>query len=277
MSDINNTLCGILENIDALYRMVDELKSIKRSLVTNLFLDTNTLSDLIDNNEIHYEYVPGNCLNLFIEEWDFCHLYFFMTSPNEYQAPKSDGMMICELFFNREDDDNRILIDSLNKAGFSEYASYHRWLKTRQEETAATTRYAINKGQEKGFYDLLLKNFDVLSDHVPQKNEFETYIKDKECYSAVDSETGKLLGGLIFSKKGNVETEEFVFTDPEYRHRGLASALHENWYNSNKVSKTRYMAWIRDDNQASIGLHRKFAYERQKMYKVTMKRSKDGR
>ena len=277
MSEINNTLSGFLENTDALYEMINELKSVKRSLITNLFLDTNALSDLIDNNEIYYEYAPGNCLNLFIEEWDFYHLYFYMTDPNEYQAPKSDRTMICELFFNREDDDNRILIDNLNKAGFSEYASYHRWLKTRQEETAVTTGHMIKKGQEKGFYDLLIKNFDVFSDHVPQKDEYKTYIKDKECYSAVDSETAKLLGGLIFSKKGNVETEEFVFIDPEYRHRGLASALHENWYNSNKESKIRYMAWIRDDNQASIGLHQKYAYERQKVYKVTMKRSKDGR
>lgn len=46
--------------------------------------------------------------------------------------------------------------------------------------------------------------------------------------------------------------------------------MHSIWYYRNQNPNTKYVAWIRDDNEASIRLHRKYDYEMQNTYKITM-------
>lgn len=269
-------ISGRIESISHLYGLINELKSFKRRLTTNVFLSEQALEDLIKEDGLEYEYVPGGYLNIFVREWDHLRLYFYLSDVRNYQVSRSEETVVCDLFFNREDEKNGELISAFEKEDFLRYAMYHRWLRT-ETVTDSMSDDQIVEGQAEGFYELLRGCFDIYSDYVPQPDLFADYMKDKIVYSAVDTDTGRLAGGLVVSEKGEVQTEEFVFTDPGFRAQGIASKLHRKWYESCGGSIRRFMAWIRDDNDASIDLHRKFAYEKQNMYKITMKRSGYGR
>lgn len=98
-------------------------------------------------------------------------------------------------------------------------------------------------------------------------------------FGAVDKETGDTAGGMVVSSKGHVYTEEFVFTDARMRKRGIASELHQYSYERNNDCNCKFIAWIRDDNEASKKLHTKYRYEKQSSYKITLKkeRQQNGR
>lgn len=83
-----------------------------------------------------------------------------------------------------------------------------------------------------------------------------------------------LAGGLVVAINGKQRTNN------EFRNRGLASYLHNSWYSSTGINDAiKYVAWIRDDNVASIRLHSRFGHIRQDTCKITMQKGieKDGR
>lgn len=69
---------------------------------------------------------------------------------------------------------------------------------------------------------MLKDSFDIYSDYVPEYDKFDTYIKNRVIISITNQEKNELIGGLVITVKGDVQTEEFVFTKSCVQGSGVA-------------------------------------------------------
>lgn len=193
---------------------------------------------------------------------------------NEYQVIDIGKTIICDLIFTKYDIKNNALADEMRNQGFERYATYHKWvLKQKRNHFAAVNVFdGVYNNDFASFFELLKDNFDPYSDCMPDEENAENYLREKICFSALNPDTNQLVGGMVVTKQGNVQTEEFVFVHQDFRKRGIASSLHAYWYEHNLNENTQFVAWIRDNNLASEQLHIKYSYVKQDTYKITMKK-----
>lgn len=272
MIEASREASGEMDSIDALHRMVSELKKAKRRLLSNMFLGEKEVESLIKNKHVYYTYMPCRYLNLWYSERDFVRLYFYIVDMDSYKAINEEKI-ICELYFPGLNANNALLEKVFEDRGFKVYASYHKWIarNIQPKRPKGNMGYRIVCGQPEGFAEAVNLNFDIYSDHVPVKSDMEAYLRQNRLYALSDG-SNMLAGGLIVAVNGRIQTEEYVFVRKECRGKGLALFLHNFWYESQKEQDILYVAWIRDDNVASIGLHMGLGYLRQDAYKLTLQK-----
>ncbi len=69
--------------------------------------------------------------------------------------------------------------------------------------------------------------------------------------------------------------DNFVFVVPAFRGLGLSRLLHNTLYKKYAHEKVRYAAWIGENNERSIELHKSFNYKKWDHLKVTFLREAD--
>lgn len=270
--DESGKIGGGIDSLEHLYQMIAELKSVKRRLTTNMLMDDESLQNLVDCDELRFEYYKQRYISLWYKEWNYCRLFFYITELADYNIPNLKSPIVCDLIFSKEDEKNRLLVEKLQIEGLHRYAKYHKWIRGYKTtpKLQPLSGVDVTNGCGTGFYSLLKDSFDIYSDYVPEHDKFDIYIKNKIIISVINQEKTELVGGLVITVKGDVQTEEFVFTKPCMQGNGVASYIHRIWYCRNQNPNGKYVAWIRDDNDASISLHRKYDYEMQNTYKITM-------
>lgn len=263
---------NIMDNVTRLYDMIFELKKVKRRLFCNFFLSEEEITDLVSKNSLNYLYYPEKYLNIWIPKKDYIMLFFYIADIDSYEPISTKKKVICELYVTKRDDQNEMIKKKLEEKGFKIYACYHKWMAKSVTHHTHQSIYNAVFDQTKGFLNGISSNFNAYSDHIPTEDEFDEYIKDKKLYALVD-EKNRLVGGLVVLVKGGIQTEEYIFVNNGFRREGVASYLHNIWYASLGVDEVKqYIAWIRDDNEASIHLHLKFGYVCQDTYKITMQK-----
>lgn len=264
---------GIIKDIEQLYKLVSRLKRMRRKLIYNLFLSENELGKQIKKDNWNYYYVPGKYLNLWVEQQSYVKLYFYIADLDAYKVIDTAKIIICDIFCSKETQELHILKEILFNNGFHQHASYHKWVRKFQAaEKICSESVLICKHRERGFFRLLKQSFDPYSDFIPSENIESEFFNSKICCSAISKQTCKLIGGIVITKQGNIQTEEFIFVDPQYCRQGVAGLLHSYWYNTIAGQCTQFVAWIRDDNKASIRLHLKYGYKMQQAFKITLKK-----
>lgn len=255
------------EQLDA---MTAALKAANRRLFHNCFLSEAALRDHIRRGRLRCDYRPGRWLNLLCPEQDFLRLYLFLADPDGYALPPAGGRVVCDLFVQKENDRTLAVRRALEQDGFAPYAVFHKWQR-RYAPVAAPLPAGVRlvEGAVPGFYPLLCRCFDPLTDYLPAEADAPAFLGERLCCSAVSEPDGALLGGIVITPQGRTQTEEFVFVDPARRGRGIAGALHAHWYAA-QPEGTLSVAWVRDGNAPSEALHTAFGYQRQNGHKTTM-------
>ena len=201
-----------------------------------MLIDEESLQNLIDCDELRFEYCKHQYISLWYKEWNYYRLFFYITELNKYDIPELKSPIVCDLIFSKEDEKNQLLIEKLKKEVPRRYAQYHKWI--RGYKTITPTRFlsdvTVTNVCEAGFYSLLKDSFDIYSYYVPEYDKFDTYIKDRVIISIASQEKNELIGGLVITVKGDVQTEEFVFTKSCVQGSGVASLMHSIWYYRNK-------------------------------------------
>jgi GNAT superfamily N-acetyltransferase len=265
-------LGGVIDDIEYLHWMIHELKQVTRRLVSNLYIADDEIQKLIDTKKILYEYVPGAYLNFWYGEQGFVRLFFYTVNIDVYKAPFIKGEVVCELFFAKEMADNEVVERSFIEKGFERYSVYHKW--TRKKITTSigslSADYDVTYNQSDGFDEGIRACFDLYSDHVPDHDNMKRFLRQNTLYAF--RKNGETIAGLVVSENGKIQTEEFIFVKPDFRGQGLARQLHETWDRDAQKVGALCVAWIRDDNEASIKLHEQLGYIRQEVHKITLKK-----
>lgn len=264
-----NAVGGVVNNIEQFYKFISELKTYKRHLTSNLLISENEVASLIDDEKMFYYYVPGKYINFWKKEWDFSRLYYYIANINDYDVPIIAGKIVCDLFCRKETEKNNAIRIALKNAGFNEYALFHKYEKKRDMVDSKIYSGEVVRGKITGFYELLRECFDIYTDLVPEPEEAERFLDGKICCSVVDEE-GKIAGGTVITKKGSVETEEFIFVKDTWRGRGIARRIREYCQANAAKEVTRFISWIKDDNELSWRQIINLGYQKSNVYKITM-------
>ena len=264
---------GILSDIEHFYELVSQIKKVNRKYVSNYCLPESALLKGIQQKDVTYVYQEKEYLNLWWRKEHFKKLYYFIANPDQYQIGNDSAVCVCDVV--GKDIDLFTAEKILTGAGMLEYAAYSKWVC--QDTTLLSLKNrdkfeVVYEDKESPFIDKLYLYFDIFSDLLPDQNEVDEFVRDKHFIGIHEKEKNTLVAGLLYSRRGCVITEEFIFVVPDYRGKGVSKLLHHALYEKYAEEKIKYAAWIREDNLESMNLHRAYHYEKQNQVKATFLR-----
>lgn len=265
---------GVIPDIEYLYELIDEIKKINKKYLSNYYLEQSAFSKAIEENGVEYTYKKKEYLNIWIQKEDFKKLYYFIANPYQYKINNDAIINVCDVVCKISDERN--LSKIFLNAGMYQYATYMKWVcdsPVLQEQRLHNYLQIIEKDNGNLFKSALYTYFDKYSDSLPDLNEWDEFIKNKCFIGIYDIDKKAAVAGMVYSKRGSVITEDFVFVVSNYRGQGLSKILHNNLYEKYSVEKIKYIAWIRVDNYESINLHSGYCYKKQNLFKITFIKS----
>ena len=261
----------IMPDMEHFYELLTQVKKANRRYMTNCYLNRDVLTRAVEQREITYVYREGEFLNLWWRREDFKRLYYFIADTSRYEA--GSGYSVCDMVC--KGGELAAVCRVLTSGGLKPFASYGKWV---CESPAVTGVYSrddvrIRDGDDgRLFMDSLNLYFDKRTDLLPDAEEQETFIREKEFIGVYDKCRDRLRAGMVYTKRESAVTEDFVFVVPDFRGQGLSRLLHNTVYKKYAHEKVRYTAWIGENNERSIALHKSCNYKKQDQLKVTFLR-----
>lgn len=265
---------GVMPDIEYFYELVSWVRTADRKYLSNYYFLQNTLlSKAIEQAEITYHYREKEYLVLWYQKEQFKRMYYFIADAGHYKISNdSDEIYVCDIICRDPDSSEAGRI--LSRAGMRKHAVYMKWLcrsPVYLNMQSPSDLQIVYEDDGDLFKEKLYLYFDELSDLLPDKREWDTFLKEKHFIGVHDIDRGALAAGMVYSKSGSVITEDFIFVTPAYQGKGISKLLHYALYEKYAADKVRYIAWIRTDNIKSIGLHSFFKYQRQEQFKITFR------
>lgn len=262
---------GIIDSKDHLHCLINELKKANRHLIYNFYMDEKNAAEYINAGRMYYVYVPRKYLNIWHIEREFIRLYYYIADIEAYDTIESSAVIVCDYIVQRKTDKMTALANKLEAVGLKQYAVFHKWTCDKIEyKIEPPNDISVISGACKGFFEMLRSRFNVYTDYVPEEEDAQRVFKSKICYSAVSDENQELVGGIVITKRGLIQTEEFLFVSPSYCNRGIAHKLHCSWYSRHSEENVKYVCWISDENEKSKKIHSDFGYVMNPTHKITM-------
>lgn len=263
---------GVIESPNQLFGMIDEIKRTNRRYITNSYLDENDWALKIESERVYFHYITCEYLNIFIQEWDYFRLYFFIADLKNYLV-NSERTIVADVFYRKREGSLNETICGLKAAGFSEYANFIKYTcnKVCISNSTNTFNVTIKESIEEGFYELLIECFDKYTDYIPEEHICSAFLNNRTCYSAVDRDNN-LIGGAVITIRGQTATEEFIFIRNDYRRKGLSNQIRNKWMMDVQDYITKYVSWVREDNIASWQYLTTLGFKKELTNKTTMKK-----
>lgn len=263
-----------LLDIEHFYKLVAQIKKVNRKYLSNYYLSESELLRIIEQNDLTYVYKETEYLNLWCRKKHFKKLYYFIANPVQYRIENDLSACVCDVI--GKDSDLLAVEKILSGAGMFAYATYSKWVC--QDTTLLNLKKrddfeVVYEDDGNLFIDKLYLYFDILSDLLPDQNEIDEFLKNKHFIGIHNKWDRALIAGLVYSRRGCVVTEEFVFVAPDYRGRGVSKILHNAFYEQYLEENIKYISWIREDNLESINLHKTYNYKKQNQLKITFLRT----
>ncbi len=265
---------GVIPDVEFFYELLDQVKRANRKYLSNYFPDQDVLLKAVEENGAIYVYKKNEYLNIWLQKKYFKRMYYFIADPSYYKVSDDVAVDICDVFCKNFDEvtENRILLH----AGMRKYATYVKWICNTPvlvDSKSWDDLQMVEEDDGNLFKSNLYRYFDKFSDLLPDENEWDDFVVNKHFIGIHDIYRDVLAAGMVYSKRGAVITEDYVFVISDYRGRGLSKVLHNTLYEKYSSEKIRYIAWIRADNQKSINLHKNYGYKKQNQLKYTFIKS----
>ena len=266
---------GKLSDLNQYYEFVSNLKKVNRRLITNYYLQEENLKEALKYGRAMYIYQQGVFFNLIIKEDGFSRLYFHIADNKRYYFNLQNDIYVCDIIL-KKDETAKEIITTLTKNNFNIYTRYNKWTCSAPQFGEFSSQIDVITCREGNIevVEELFCNFDIYSDFLPKKDKIDIFISEKNFLTAYDMDN-KMLGALIYSKKGNLITEDFLFVKKEARGFGLGCYLHQRLYQIYYETNMKYIAWIREDNIQSSKLHSSFNYQMEPILKLTLMKGKE--
>ena len=264
--------------MECFYDLVMRIKKANKKYLSNFYLREEALKDAVDYGKVNYVYKNNGYLNLWLQKDSFKRLYYFIADRNHYEVEESGGVCVCDVVCKKSDP--AAVCRILSEAGMEWYAAYGKWVckaPVLSDIRLSNHLRVVDEDDGRAFTDALYLYFDELSDLLPEKDRLDEFVRSRHFIGVRTLDEGMLVAGMVYTKRGCIVTEEFIFVMPDYQGMGISKLLHNMLYRKYAGEKARYTAWIRTDNRKSIQLHSAYHYTRQDQYKVTFLRGKNCR
>lgn len=261
---------GVMPDIDYFYKLEMKIKKTNRKYLSNCHLNESVLKKAVEQAEITYVYKEGEYLNFWRKRKRFRRLYYFIADPRHYKVQNYHETCVCDAVCRGKDASG--ICGLLSDAGMRQYKVYREWICSSpilQDIHNCCGLEVVDDDDGELFIEGLKCYFDELSDMLPDNDEWGEFIRNRKFIGVHDAQSKALTGGMVYTKRGCVITEEFVFVHLDYRGQGISKCLHNALYQKYAAEKIKYTAWIRSDNLESRNLHRDYNYQKQDLFKFT--------
>ena len=260
---------NIVKSIEKIQKEIQRIKECKKGYLTNLFLDINKLEFWIKLNKLKiFEFRETTFL--LKENIGFSNLFYISTcfESLEIDLNKLIGTMDSTIIVEVVGKEFSIIAPVLEKNGFTKYTSFVRMSrvvnedKTEFEESDKLYYLEVNKSNY--IQNLLYKYFDIYAEQIPSLQELVNLAKEnKIIYYSNDSEN--IHGLLIFELTGLTGHLRYWWVHPEYRNKGIGSALIKRFFIECQNSK-RQLFWVIETNENAIKRYEHFKFKKEKLF-----------
>lgn len=247
--------------IDLFAKHSDELKNLCLPVVHNIFHDSNALAKLLDEKNCLIKRI-NNSFFLLIPRHDYYYDMLYMSTDRENLCDS------LNIFLNEYDADYQFrasiighdtsageLADIFLKCGFTLGRKIARMrnlndknnIESVTERLCDDSKYHVEfavEGDQQEIFNLLMTEFDLRSDNVPEISEiYENIIKKQTV--VIRNEEGKIIALHYFTQQNSCAYGWYDVIVKKYRKHHLYSYmmlfLYEYWSEKNKV--TRSYSW----------------------------------
>lgn len=242
--------------------------AIGKQMLSNCYLPYNEIVRKIENKEIHL--LSHKDIVLLIQEVNGIHkMYYFVKEDKENEI----GADIYHDLSRQMGNYSSLMTDFIssvpcNKFDIIEnlgYQPYKKYLRYHILEKKVRLLEPLEKAGFAGFseiddiYQLLYHTFDVLTDHLPPKEELYAFVKSQQIIKICRE--GKIAGVLLFEQQGVKSYLRAICVSHEYRNRNIGYLLMVNYIKITRNDSKSFYLWVESVNKSAIRLYEKLGYE----------------
>ncbi|CAK7063351.1 GNAT family N-acetyltransferase [Tissierella sp.] len=249
---------------DKLLNKINELRKINKNIITNAFFTTDDLRTMIEKENVSIK-ILEDIIIILIEEECLIRLYFYANSLESFNhiqniIPKYlDKPIIADIIgkdIGLEQITNKL--KELNFYNYGKFIRMNRLLEKCDESNISNVEVATLE-QVDEIKDILYKELDVYSSHLPSKDELYRAVENKEI--TIIMEQKKIIGLVYFKELGKkLIYWHILFVHEEFRGKGISDNLIKNKFGKLQSDMTCQL-WVDTDNKYAINKHSNYGFK----------------
>lgn len=245
------------------------IRDLRNGFLTNFYPDEKKHSVWIKNHVLYSERL-GDTL-FFLKKGDgFWNLFYCSPDLNKLKEAlleiekRIEGAILVDIVGKRKQckEIESVFLES----NFSAYCLLMRMSRMTPRECIWEQKPFIHSAlsNEAGkILALLQKYFDPKAEQIPFLDEVLFYIE--QGHVLVCREGNKIVGFLIYELTKSTLYLRYWFVDPEYRNKGIGSALMNSFFKAGQETM-RQLFWVICDNENAIKRYRHYGFDDEDLY-----------
>lgn len=248
----------------SLQTIVGEIRGKSTSFVTNYYPNEIKDKGLINKGQMFYYRNDNVCL-VIRQYAGFNDFSFIATSPETLGHTLEDfflsrnGIYVTDLIgLSNQIKPIKLLFE---EKGFTLRRTLQRMIKIGIDaDSRIDSDYIVYPSYEdiSKIREILLENFDFLSEQIPSCDELSRYIDKKQIY--LYKKDSEIAGMIIFELTPMAFYLRYWFTNPKFRNMGIGSVLYKKVMFDSKNIK-RQMLWVVSDNENAIKRYEHYGFK----------------
>lgn len=271
----------LIHNYQELLDLITSMRNMRSGFITNFYLDTIKHSLWICKKLLYYEQVE-NVIFLIRKNSDFWNLF--------YCSPGLEALHKALSLFQEQYRKEKLIVDvvgtndqciSISKIfiqeQFQNYCSLVRMSRLTPQEIPNIMNNPVrpaNLDEAEDVYYLLKKYFDPKSEQIPLLDEIFSLTNEKKIL--IYSSENAIKGFLIYELTKSTLYLRYWFVHPEFRNRGIGSALMQHFFYEGKFTK-RQLFWVIRSNSNAIKRYKHYNFIEENLFNETLIRRDDER
>lgn len=222
------------------------LKYFKRGVITNNFLTAEEYKAEIAEGRLYF-LEEKDFLNIYLLRDGFYILYYYIL--NEMcKFPNVNKKVVCDIAGETP--------LAIKNGGFLKNLERVELEREKEDISKETSQYKAEPKDFEEIYEAMLKSFNKYSGYVPTVSTIKKECEEGLIYIA--KEEGKIAGVLRFGVTGNVSKIQHLCVLEEFRNRGYARFLCNEFLKENRDKKC--IVWTGKENEAALSLYKSLGF-----------------
>ena len=260
-----------VNSYEQIQEFMKHIRSLRKGFITNFYWDSNKHPYWLAEGTLKYEQ-GETCILLIHQNSNFSNLYYMATDFDAVATLLSQldvkEDLIADIICKGDGEQE---LATFNRMGFHLYRTLFRMSHTgAMAQTDWTKDGSVQYGMKEDasiVHNILLKDFDQLSEQLPSFMEVEDFAERRQL--SVIKDRDKLCGFLIAELTGVTWYLRYWYVSPNYRNQGVgAKLLHASWIDG--IASKRQLLWVLSDNENAIKRYEHYGFSCEGMYDYIM-------
>ena len=265
-----------ITSIAQLQELILYIRNLRQGFVTNFYLDETKHAAWIETGNFQYDKYDDTVMILFDHytsdnEKYFTNMFYISISNESMIAhlkkyPEMYHYDLYVLDIVGRDMMCTPIVEQLKTIRARHAATLVRMNRIRTEEEVEKLDERVKYAEERDveqIYGLLHSHFDERLEQLPLISELNQMIAEKHILKCLIDE--QIAGILLFDLNSSTLYLRYWLTLPEYRDKGVGSALLRRFFYEGRETK-RQILWVREDNANAIERYEHYGFSKENMY-----------